>query len=95
MQLKCIKITYATETVSLLNPIAVTRCRFPYGLTVAIFGGTVEYIALWLRSINLESLFFYYVAFSSLISLIVYWGMLETSKHSTIESHNSVESPEP
>jgi hypothetical protein len=29
----------------------------PYGLTVALFGGTVNYIALWLRSIHLESAF--------------------------------------
>lgn len=58
---------------------------FPYGLTVAVFGGTVEYVALWLRSINLESLFFYYVAIASFVSLIVYWTMLETSKNTSIE----------
>ncbi|WP_153020959.1 MFS transporter [Secundilactobacillus collinoides] len=61
---------------------------FPYGLTVAIFGGTVEYVALWLRSVNLESLFFYYVAFASFISLIVYWRMFETSKRSTIDAED-------
>lgn len=57
---------------------------FPYGLTVAIFGGTVEYVALWLRSANMESLFFYYVAFASFVSLVVYWRMLETSSASEI-----------
>lgn len=57
---------------------------FPYGLTVAIFGGTVEYVALWLRSANMESLFFYYVAFAALVSLVVYWRMLETSTASEI-----------
>lgn len=58
----------------------------PYGLTVAIFGGTVEYVALWLRSINFESLFFFYVAAASFVSLIVYWKMLETSKTGHIDA---------
>ncbi|MTV81593.1 MFS transporter [Secundilactobacillus folii] len=57
---------------------------FPYGLTCAIFGGTVEYVALWLRSAGLESLFYYYVAFAAFVSLIVYWHMLETSTASEI-----------
>ncbi|HBF73656.1 MAG TPA: alpha-ketoglutarate transporter [Lactobacillus sp.] len=57
---------------------------FPYGLTVALFGGTVEYVALWLRSVNMESLFFWYVALASLVSLVVYWHMLETSTASEI-----------
>lgn len=57
---------------------------FPYGLTVALFGGTVEYVALWLRSVNLESLFFWYVALASFVSLVVYWHMLETSTASEI-----------
>ena len=34
----------------------------PYALTVAIFGGTAEFIALWLKSIGMESLFYFYVA---------------------------------
>lgn len=57
----------------------------PYGLTVAIFGGTVEYIALWLRSVNFENLFFYYVAFASFVSLVVYIRMIETMHVSEID----------
>jgi len=59
---------------------------FPYGVTVAIFGGTAEFIALWCKSIGMESLFYYYVAACVLISLIVYWRMGETSKESKIEA---------
>ncbi|MCO6184221.1 MFS transporter [Leuconostoc fallax] len=58
---------------------------FPYGLTVAIFGGTVEYVALWLKDNNHENLFFYYVSAAILISLIVYARMLETSKNSHLD----------
>ncbi|ATF40635.1 MFS transporter [Weissella paramesenteroides] len=57
----------------------------PYGLTVAIFGGTVEYVALWTKSIGHENIFFFYVSFAILVSLLVYIRMLETSKHSSLE----------
>ncbi|AUJ30570.1 MAG: MFS transporter [Liquorilactobacillus hordei] len=57
----------------------------PYGLTVAIFGGTVEYVALWLKTINHEGWFFYYVSAAVFVSLIVYVRMLETSKHSKLD----------
>jgi MHS family alpha-ketoglutarate permease-like MFS transporter len=58
---------------------------FPYALTVAVFGGTAEFIALWFKSIGVESLFYYYVAACIAISLFVYWRMSETSKASHIE----------
>lgn len=57
----------------------------PYGLTVAIFGGTVEYVALWLKTIGHESWFFYYVSAAVFVSLIVYIRMLETSRHSKLD----------
>ncbi|WP_238161600.1 MFS transporter [Kribbella antibiotica] len=50
----------------------------PYGVTVAIFGGTAEYVALWLKDAGHESSFYYYVSGCALISLIVYLTMTET-----------------
>ncbi len=58
----------------------------PYGLTVAIFGGTAEFVALWFKSLGIETLFFFYVAGCIFISLIVYWRMQESSKTSYIEA---------
>ncbi|MBG9713599.1 MFS transporter [Bacillus sp. CCB-MMP212] len=58
----------------------------PYALTVAIFGGTAEFIALWLKSIGVESLFYFYVAGCIAISFITYWRMDESSKTSQIEA---------
>ncbi|EEM73018.1 MULTISPECIES: MFS transporter [Bacillus cereus group] len=58
----------------------------PYALTVAIFGGTAEFIALWLKSIGMESLFYFYVAGCIAISFITYWRMHESSKTSQIEA---------
>ncbi|QEL67382.1 MULTISPECIES: MFS transporter [unclassified Bacillus cereus group] len=58
----------------------------PYALTVAIFGGTAEFIALWLKSLGMESLFYFYVAGCIAISFITYWRMDESSKTSQIEA---------
>jgi MHS family alpha-ketoglutarate permease-like MFS transporter len=58
----------------------------PYALTVAIFGGTSEYVALWLKQAGMESVFFYYVSGCVLISLLVYLRMRETSKDSRMGS---------
>ncbi|GAA0539253.1 MFS transporter [Saccharopolyspora thermophila] len=57
----------------------------PYALTVAIFGGTSEYVALWLKQAGLENAYFWYVSGCVLISLLVYLRMRETSKDSRIE----------
>jgi MFS transporter, MHS family, alpha-ketoglutarate permease len=63
----------------------------PYGFTVALFGGTAEYIALWLKSIGHESLFYYYVAGCIAVSFITYWTMGESSKDSQIEAELKAE----
>ncbi|KMW45533.1 MFS transporter [Ralstonia insidiosa] len=57
----------------------------PYALTVSIFGGTAEYIALWLKQAGHESLFYWYVTGTIFISLMVYVFMRDTRKHSRIE----------
>ena len=63
----------------------------PYALTVAIFGGTAELVAQWLKRIGHEPVFFYYVAGCVLVSLIVYGTMRETSKTSELEQREPVE----
>ncbi|SFC25023.1 MFS transporter, MHS family, alpha-ketoglutarate permease [Bacillus sp. OV322] len=57
---------------------------FPYALTVAIFGGTAEFIALWLKNIGKEQIFYFYVAACVFVSFLVYWRMGESSKDSKI-----------
>jgi MFS transporter, MHS family, alpha-ketoglutarate permease len=58
----------------------------PYALTVAIFGGTAPLIALKLKDLDHESVFFWYVAGCIAISLVTYWFMRETSTGSTIDA---------
>ncbi|WUH97639.1 MFS transporter [Spirillospora sp. NBC_00431] len=57
----------------------------PYSITVAIFGGTAEYVALWLKRGGAESLFFWYVTACVLISLATYVLMRETVRDSELE----------
>ena len=57
----------------------------PYALAVAIFGGTAEYIALWLKDIGHESYYYWYITGCIFISLLVYVFMNETKKESSLD----------
>jgi len=57
----------------------------PYAFTVAIFGGTAEYIALWLKNIDHESYYYWYITGCIFISLLVYVGMKDTKKNSRLD----------
>ena len=56
----------------------------PYALTVSIFGGTAEYVALWFKSNGMETGFYWYVTGCIACSLLVYATMKDTAKHSRI-----------
>ncbi|MDY7561715.1 MFS transporter [Pseudomonas sp. 10B1] len=58
----------------------------PYALTVSIFGGTAEYIALWFKSIGMETGYYWYVTACIAVSLLVYVFMKDTRTHSRIET---------
>ncbi|GAB3830450.1 MFS transporter [Hymenobacter jeollabukensis] len=57
----------------------------PYALTVAIFGGTAEYIALQAKQWGLEPAYYWYVTLCAALSLLVYWHMADTKHTSRIE----------
>lgn len=56
----------------------------PYAITVSLFGGSAEYIALWCKSIGSESLFYWYVTGCVFCSLLVYIFMREPQRASRI-----------
>jgi MHS family alpha-ketoglutarate permease-like MFS transporter len=58
---------------------------FPYAITVAVFGGTAEYVALWFKDIGLEQGYYWYVTACIAVSLAVYLTMPETSRRSCID----------
>jgi MHS family alpha-ketoglutarate permease-like MFS transporter len=51
---------------------------FPYAITVAIFGGTAEAVALGLKKIGHETWYYWYVTFCIAVSLIVFLTIKET-----------------
>ncbi|WP_153800498.1 MFS transporter [Foetidibacter luteolus] len=57
----------------------------PYSLTVAIFGGTAEYLALWFKNAGCESCYYWYVTGCIFISLLVYLKMSDTKYTSLID----------
>lgn len=52
----------------------------PYALTVALFGGTAEYLALWFKNTGHEAYFYYYITLAIFISLVVYVFMEDTKE---------------
>lgn len=56
----------------------------PYALANTIFGGTAEYVALWLKDQGMERGFYAYVTAMIGLSLIVYLRMKDTRDHSLI-----------
>jgi MHS family alpha-ketoglutarate permease-like MFS transporter len=65
--------------------VRATGVGLPYALTVSIFGGTAESIALWFKSIGRESGFYYYLTACIAVSLVVYTLMRDTKRLSAIE----------
>ncbi len=57
----------------------------PYALTVALFGGTAEYLALWLKSAGHPEWFAYYVSGCAALALVVSLGMKETKEVSRLD----------
>ncbi|HWJ20049.1 MAG TPA: MFS transporter [Geobacterales bacterium] len=64
--------------------VRATGVGLPYALTVSIFGGTVESVALWFKSIGHESWFYVYLTGCIAVSLVVYLFMRDTKRQSAI-----------
>jgi MFS transporter, MHS family, alpha-ketoglutarate permease len=56
----------------------------PYAIANSLFGGTAEYVALWLKQAGHEPLFFWYVSAMCGLSLIAYWKMRDTARYGTM-----------
>ncbi len=57
----------------------------PYALTVCLFGGTAEYVALWFKQAGMEQGFYWYVTACIAVSLLVYIAMPDTRATSRID----------
>jgi MHS family alpha-ketoglutarate permease-like MFS transporter len=68
--------------------VRATGVGLPYAITVSIFGGTAESIALWFKSIGHESWFYYYLTACIATSLVVYLLMRDTKTTSAMNRHD-------
>jgi MFS transporter, MHS family, alpha-ketoglutarate permease len=67
--------------------VRATGVGVPYAITVSIFGGTAESIALWFKSIGHETWFYYYLTGVIAASLLVYLTMRDTRTNSAMGKH--------
>jgi MHS family alpha-ketoglutarate permease-like MFS transporter len=67
--------------------VRATGVGLPYAVTVSIFGGTAESIALWFKSIGHEPWFSYYLTAVIATSLVVYVSMRDTKHASAMGRH--------
>lgn len=56
----------------------------PYALANTLFGGTAEYLALWLKDAHAERVFYWYLTAMIAVSLLVYLQMPDTRRTSLI-----------
>ncbi|RZJ86902.1 MAG: alpha-ketoglutarate permease, partial [Brevundimonas sp.] len=59
----------------------------PYAIANAVFGGSAEYVALWLKDVGVESLYFWYVTIMIGVSLLTVLFMRDTKHRTLIEAH--------
>jgi MHS family alpha-ketoglutarate permease-like MFS transporter len=67
--------------------VRATGVGLPYAITVSIFGGTAESLALWFKSIGHETWFYFYLTAVIATSLVVYVTMRDTQRSSAMGRH--------
>jgi MFS transporter, MHS family, alpha-ketoglutarate permease len=67
--------------------VRATGVGLPYAVTVSVFGGTAESIALWFKSIGHEDWFYFYLTGVIATSLLVYSTMRDTKTNSAMGRH--------
>ncbi len=64
--------------------VRATGVGLPYAITVSIFGGTAEPLALWFKAAGFERGFYFYLTGMIAVSLLVYLFMRDTRDHSAL-----------
>jgi MHS family alpha-ketoglutarate permease-like MFS transporter len=67
--------------------VRATGVGLPYAVTVSIFGGTAQSIALWFKSNGHETWFYYYLTAVIATSMLVYVSMRDTRHESAMGRH--------
>lgn len=64
--------------------VRATGVGLPYAITVSVFGGTAEPLALWFKAAGIERGFYFYLTGMIAVSLLVYVFMRDTRTHSAL-----------
>jgi len=88
----CIVSGYTSINAVVKAELFPTRIRalgvgLPYAITVSIFGGSTDSVALAFKSAGYETWFYYYLTGMIAISLVVYLFMRDTKAHSAMDRH--------
>jgi len=67
--------------------VRATGVGLPYAITVSLFGGTAESVALSFKNAGHEGWFYYYLTACIAVSLFVYLFMRDTKKDSAMGRH--------
>jgi len=67
--------------------VRATGVGLPYAITVSLFGGTAESVALSFKTAGHEEWFYYYLTACIAVSLVVYLFMRDTKKNSAMGRH--------
>ncbi len=81
-------ITAVVKTEMFPTAVRAMGVGIPYALTAAIFGGSVDSVALYFKSIGQESGFYWYATGCIFISLLFYTFMKDTLRYSKMEQHD-------
>jgi len=63
----------------------------PYAIGNAAFGGTAEYVALWMRSTGIETSFFYYVAALAFVAFVASILLPNLKRHGYLDGDGRIE----
>ena len=65
--------------------VRVLGVGLPYTIVTSLFGGSAEYVGLWLKQAGQETMFFYYVSGCILCTLLTTLALRETRTHSALD----------
>ena len=60
----------------------------PYAITVAVFGGTADFVALKMQELGHPEWYYWYLTGVIFLSFLVYATMRDTKKDSAMERHS-------
>jgi len=62
---------------------------FTYAIGNSLFGGSAEYVALWMKDNNFEWLFGWYVVLLAVVGFVASWFLWDNRRHNYLDLHET------